>query len=157
MTIETYEEYFRNIVAQYAKLTSFWAIDMFEFKDFEANLRQGKVKTPALVLEHYANSTTGQLNNVHDSLDCAFVILDRFDIKNLTISEFLVNTERMAKEVRLKMLQDSEKNCAALSGLVLESIHIVKTETIGGSFMGYRISFQIVQVDETVLTAEDWA
>jgi len=160
MNIELYENYFKNdIVGKFKKINQFYQIDMFEFENFVEDLRAGIFQTPLLVLENYNTGTAGQLDNVHDNLSCAFVILDKFNpraLDKISKTTFLKNVENITKQVRKRMITDSEGHCHLMTGLKLESINMAKTEVLADAFMGYRLRFSLEHIDETELVEEDW-
>ncbi len=160
MNLTEYENYFKNeIVEAYDRLNNFYHIDMFEFNSFIDDLRGAKFKTPVLVLESYNVGTiANSSDNVHDAITGALVILDKFDFKGLNKENktmFLTQTEEIIKQVRAKMLIDSNKPCHLLYGLLPESISIGKTNVIAGKFQGFRMQFSIESPDNTELS-EDW-
>lgn len=62
ITIESYEEYFKNLSTKY-QASGFYPIDMAEFKQFEENVRSNKISSPALVLEDFAIKGTASNND----------------------------------------------------------------------------------------------
>jgi hypothetical protein len=147
ITLDKYEEYFRNLATKYSKIKDFCQIDMFDFNTFVNDLRGNKWLTPLMVLETYNIGTIAQkMDNIHDVFDGALVILDRIDLHKATPAlktTFLGNCEAITKQIRLKMLLDKKKLEYFLSGLIPESMDIAKTDLIAGNYMGYRLNFTI--------------
>ncbi len=160
MNLIEYENYFENeIVARYNKLNGFYHIDMFEFDNFINDLRGGKFQTPLLALESYNTGTrASHSDNIHDVISGALVVLDKFDFKRLNKEEktvFLTQAKEIIKQVRAKILSDSNKPCHLLYGLLPESISIGKTNVIANNFQGFRMQFSFESPDNTELN-EDW-
>jgi len=154
--IDQYEKYFEEqIVNKYEKLNSFYRIDMFEWDSFLNDLRHGKIKTPALILESYEEKSSATNNyNVNQHLTGALIILDKFDVhrkRKITKTLFLKNVQHIIKQVQTKMINDSTNNCEIMHGLNLSSFSIAKTDLIASSYEGYRMEFSISNPDGTGL------
>lgn len=151
--IQSYENYFNNIVAIYGLLNGFYAVDMFEFDSFLNDLKGGEVPCPALALEYYEEDTSAvNSQNLHDNVSGAIIILDKFDIKYKTPDEktaFLKKVYDIIKQVKKRMIEDSYEDCNIMFGLDYNSISIKKTDLLAGDYMGYRMEFTIINPDET--------
>jgi len=161
ITVETYENYFKTeILDKYAKIKRIINIDLFDFDTFLNELKSYKTADyPILVLENYQVKTiANHQHNIHNALSCGLSVLNFFDVRKkdvLTKSAFLTEMEHIILQIRKKMLDDSERNCMFLSGLIPDSIGIGKTETLAGGYLGYRMSFFIEDTDTTELD-NDW-
>ncbi len=151
MNLLEYENYFKNIVSNYEKIRGIYLIDMFEYDSFVNDLRGNKFQTPLIVLENYTTKTSGDFNNLHDSIQSALVILDKFDAKKLNKTEFLHNIEHLTKQLKLKMIKDSVSCKGAMNGLSINSLSYSKTNTIANLFQGYRLEFSLEHKDRTKL------
>jgi len=154
-----YESYFQQIAQSYTPIKSFYHIDLFDFNSFENDLRGMKYAAPVLILESYTADTIARhADNIHSELSGAIIILGQFDPKKLTKqskTEFLSTLETHIKQIRAKMLDDHRHPCNPMYGLVPESVSWSKTETIAGTFQGFRMQFTIA-VEDNVALNNNW-
>jgi len=154
-----YELYFKQISESYTKLKGFYHIDLFDFQNFLNDLRGEKFKTPLLILESYnTNTLYNGLYNINDVHHGAFTVLGNFDIKTLNPEKktlFLSELEEITKQILTKMLMDKRSSqLNPMNGLIPESISISRTETVAGSFQGFRMEFTIETENEIKLSQE---
>lgn len=161
MNLIQYEQYFNQIPIHFVLVSSFYHIDLIdEYESFIADLRSMKYKTPLLVLESYDLDTIAEKHdNIHDSFDGALLILDRFDVRNLTPYQrvtFLSEKEYIMKQIRRKMLEDKKAHLPEMQGLVADSFKIRKTELIASTYKGFRMTFRIEAPDNEPLSPQLW-
>lgn len=157
--LNDYEEYFKNLTESYKRLKGFYHIDLFDFDSFAEDLRGNKFQVPLLILESYTIKTIANYSdNVHDSLDCALVILGRYDIRNKTVknkTDFISEMEHITKQVRAKMIADHQSPCSPIYGLRPQTIDMNRTDSIAGVYQGYRMTFTI-ETKADVTLDNDW-
>jgi len=159
--LTSYENYFKKeIFEKYPKLKAFHHIDLFERDTFFNALRDGKFKTPLLILETFDTGTLANgLYNINDILDGSILVINRFDVKQLNSeikTTFLSECYDIVKQIRAKMILDKRSSpCNILHGLDVNSMEISRSETLAGTFQGFGLSFKI-ENDIEIQLSNDW-
>lgn len=160
-TITEYEAYFKRIADYYSEIKDFYHIDLFRMNEFENDLRGKKYTTPLLVLESYdIDLIANGIDNIHDVISGALVLLDEFDVKaftQATMTEFIRKNEVRIKAIRDRMLLDYQHVYSYhIRGLEPNSLKIRQTDVIAARFQGFRLSFSIAVPHDLDLVESEW-